>query len=119
VAATRAGALFGAADVVALPYRRASASGVLLLAYGYARAVLAYPVGGLPEYVEDGRTGWMCERADVSSLVHTLRSIAAAGREECHARGAQAQLYSHERFGWESIARGTLALYEDALRSSR
>ena len=40
--------LFAAADVVALPYPKASASGVLLLAYGYGRPVVAYPVGGLP-----------------------------------------------------------------------
>jgi glycosyltransferase involved in cell wall biosynthesis len=111
----RMGELFAAADVVALPYLRASASGVLLLAYGYARPVLAYPVGGLPEYVQDGLTGWVCERADVASLTEGLRSIAAAGREECRARGAAAQRFSQERFGWDAIARQTIALYEQVL----
>ena len=62
----RVSRLFAAADVVALPYPKASASGVLLLAYGYARPVLAYPVGGLPEYVIDGQTGWLCQRADAA-----------------------------------------------------
>ena len=39
--------LFAAADTVALPYKQASQSGVLLLAYGFARAVVVYPSGGL------------------------------------------------------------------------
>jgi hypothetical protein len=47
---------------VALPYARAGASGVLLLAYGAARPVVAYPVDGLAEAVVDGETGWLCAR---------------------------------------------------------
>ena len=114
----RSGRLFAAADVVALPYPRASASGVLLLAYGHGRSVVAYPVGGLPEYVREGRTGWLCERADAAALAEELRRIAVAGRAECRARGEAARRFSRERFGWDSIARRTIELYEDALRSS-
>ena len=55
--------LFAATDTVALPYRAASQSGVLLLAYGFARPVIVYPVGGLLEAVIDGETGWICARA--------------------------------------------------------
>ncbi len=107
--------LFAAADVVALPYPKASASGVLLLAYGYGRPVVAYPVGGLPEYILDGRTGWLCERADAAALTETLRAIKAAGRGECRTRGEQARRFSQDRFGWDSIARQTVALYAEAL----
>jgi len=109
----RMGQLFAAADVVALPYRRASASGVLLLAYGYSRPVLAYPVGGLPEYVLDGRTGWLCERADTQALADALRAAASSGRAECRARGEQAQRFSAERFSWDAIAQQTIACYEE------
>jgi glycosyltransferase involved in cell wall biosynthesis len=108
--------LFAAADVVALPYPQASASGVLLLAYGYGRPVVGYPVGGLPEYILDGQTGWLCERADAAALTEGLRTIRAAGREECRTRGEQARRFSRDRFGWDSIARQTVALYGEALR---
>jgi glycosyltransferase involved in cell wall biosynthesis len=118
VAPERAGELFAAADVVALPYLRASASGVLLLAYGYGRPVLAYPVGGLPEYVADGRTGWLCERADTAALTERLLAVAAAGREECRVRGEAARSFSQEHFGWDAIARRTVALYEQVARSA-
>ena len=56
------GRLFAAADLVALPYPRASQSGVLHLAYGFGKPVVVYPVGGLPEAVIPGVTGWVCSR---------------------------------------------------------
>ncbi|MBJ7522201.1 MAG: glycosyltransferase family 4 protein, partial [Solirubrobacteraceae bacterium] len=49
-----AAGFFAAADVSVLPYRRASASGVLLLSYGFACPPVVFPVGGLPEAVVDG-----------------------------------------------------------------
>jgi len=115
VPAEEAGRLFAAADVAALPYRQASASGVLLLAYGYACPVVAYPVGGLPEYVVDGETGWLCARADPGALAQQLRAIAADGREACSVRGAAARALADERFSWDAIAQRTAALYADAL----
>src|SRR5262249_29557576 len=69
--------LFAAADAAALPYPYASASGVLLLAYGFARPVVAYPVGGLPEAVIDGETGWLCARAGPAALSHPFAAVPA------------------------------------------
>jgi glycosyltransferase involved in cell wall biosynthesis len=109
---TDTGHLFAACDVVALPYLRASASGVLLLAYGYERPVVTYPVGGLPEYVLDGQSGWICERPDPSALADRLKEIVHAGREECRVRGKRARALSDERFGWPVIAARTIELYD-------
>lgn len=113
VPAEEAGRLFAAADVAALPYRQASASGVLLLASGYGRPAVVYPVGGLPEYVADGETGWVCPRAEPDALAGVLREIAAAGRETCRARGAAARALADERCSWDAIARRTSALYAE------
>jgi len=115
VPAEEAGRLFAAADVAALPYRQASASGVLLLAYGYGRPAVVYPVGGLPEYVVDGETGWLCARADPQALAERLREITAAGRATCRARGAAARALADERFSWDAIAQQTIALYAEAI----
>ncbi|HEX7291137.1 MAG TPA: glycosyltransferase, partial [Conexibacter sp.] len=111
--------LFAAADVAALPYRQASASGVLLLACGYGRPAVAYPVGGLPEYVVDGETGWLCERADPDALAERLAEIAAAGRAACRERGAAARALADERFSWDAIAQRTIALYAEAIGPAR
>ena len=75
--------LFAATDTVALPYRAASQSGVLLLAYGFERPVIVYPVGGLVEAVVEGETGWICRRADPEALAEALAESVAAGPAEC------------------------------------
>jgi glycosyltransferase involved in cell wall biosynthesis len=107
--------LFAAADTVALPYARASQSGVLLLAYGFQRPVVAYPVGGLVEAVLDGETGWLCARPDVDGLAQALAASVAAGWPECRRRGAAGARLAAERFAWPAIARRTGELYEQAL----
>ncbi len=109
------GPLFAAADVAALPYRQASASGVLLLACGYGCPAVVYPVGGLPEYVVDGETGWVCARAEPPALAEQLRAIAADGRDACRVRGDAARSLADERFSWDAIAERTAALYADAI----
>jgi glycosyltransferase involved in cell wall biosynthesis len=108
--------LFAATDTVALPYKQASQSGVLLLAYGFARAVVVYPSGGLLEAVIDGETGWICERPDVASLTAALADSVRVGTEECLRRGRAGERLADERFAWPAIARRTAALYEEALR---
>ena len=65
---------FAAADLVALPYQRVSQSGVLHLAYGFSRPVVAYPVGGLTDAVLDGETGWLCAQPTPSALADALRA---------------------------------------------
>jgi D-inositol-3-phosphate glycosyltransferase len=52
---------FGAADCVVLPYRTATQSGITQTAYHFGRGMVATRVGGLPEFVEDGVTGILCE----------------------------------------------------------
>ncbi len=112
---SEAAQLFAAADTVVLPYRVASQSGVLLLAYGFHRPVIAYPVGGLVEAVVDGETGWICARADVDALAQALTMSAAAGWAECARRGEAGARLATERFAWPAIARRTSELYREVL----
>lgn len=112
---------FAACDTVVLPYRVASQSGVLLLAYGFRRPVIVYPVGGLPEAVIDGQTGWICTRCDAAALADALRSSVAAGRAECYRRGVAGHRLAEERYGWDAIATRTGEVYDSVLagRSAR
>lgn len=112
---SEAARLFAAADTVALPYRESSASGVLLLAYGFSRAVVVYPSGGMVEAVIDGETGWVCSSPEASALAETLAETVRAGAAECLRRGAAGKRLADDRFGWPAIARRTIALYEEVL----
>jgi D-inositol-3-phosphate glycosyltransferase len=112
---TEAARLFTAADTVVLPYRMASQSGVLLLAYGFRRPVVVYPVGGLVEAVVDGETGWICKRPDVDALVEVLNESVAAGWQECRRRGEAGNRLAEERYAWPATARRTEAVYLNVL----
>jgi glycosyltransferase involved in cell wall biosynthesis len=113
---SEAAELFAAADTVALPYKQASQSGVLLLAYGFARPVVIYPVGGMVEAVIDGETGWICPAPTVDALVDALAASVRAGAQECARRGERGRQLAQERFAWPAIARRTIEVYEQVLR---
>lgn len=51
------GRFYALSDFVALPYKSATQSGILTVAYSFKRPVLVTDVGGLAEFVESGRTG--------------------------------------------------------------
>ncbi len=50
---------FSAADIVVLPYREATQSGIIQIAYGFRKPIITTDVGGLAEVVEDGKTGYV------------------------------------------------------------
>ena len=55
------GKYFSASDVVVLPYKSASQSGIVQIAYHFDTPVIVSDVGGLPEIVDEGKTGYCVE----------------------------------------------------------
>src|SRR5574338_161476 len=60
---------FEPADLVVLPYRSATQSGILNLAYGFLKPVLVTDVGGLAEFVDNGKTGYVIKPDSHKDLV--------------------------------------------------
>ena len=52
---------FCAANLVVLPYKSATQSGVVPIAHHFYIPVVVSNLGGLPEVVVDGETGFICE----------------------------------------------------------
>jgi glycosyltransferase involved in cell wall biosynthesis len=63
---------FSAADVVVLPYKSATQSGITAIAYHFAKPVIATDVGGLKEVVEHERTGIIVQ-PDPSAIAAGIR----------------------------------------------
>lgn len=110
--------LFQQASVVTLPYIEASQSGVIPVAYTFARPVVVTTVGGLPEMVEEGRTGFCVpprdEKALADAIVRLLKDQALAqqfgsnGNQKINAECSPAL-----------VARRTLEVYRRALGDRR
>lgn len=92
---------FRAADVVVLPYRNATQSGIVQIALAFERPVIVTRVGGLPEAVRPGETGEVVAAEDPQALAAALVDFFsgdAATRMQPHLRGADAA------FSWDAMA---------------
>jgi len=106
-------ALFRACDLVVLPYLDASQSALVANAYFFGKPALATRSGALPEYVQDGRTGFLVAPGDAEALARTLGG--ALARPERLRRMGQAgrAWYERERRREQGVLED---LYRDVLR---
>ncbi|REE98400.1 glycosyltransferase family 4 protein [Thermomonospora umbrina] len=74
--------LFAEADALVLPYRSATASQNVWMAYEHGVPVIATRVGGFPGQVRDGVDGLLCDADSVESLTQTLKRFYAPGEPE-------------------------------------
>ena len=63
---------FTACDLVVLPYESATQSGIVQVAYDFEKPVVVTNVGGLPEVVEDGKTGYIVEPQKPARLAEKI-----------------------------------------------
>lgn len=99
---------FGAADLVVQPYRTATQSGISQLAYHFEKPMVVTHVGGLPEIVEHGVSGYVApvnENAIAEAIAdyfnhHRAATMLPAVRE------------AKKRFSWSAMSAALLHLYE-------
>jgi glycosyltransferase involved in cell wall biosynthesis len=91
--------LFARSDVVVLPYHSATGSGVVPLAYHYEKPVIVTRVGGLPDVVQEGRTGLLVEPGNCEALAGAIKSMNRS-RAEAMVPGIQELKRS---LTWESL----------------
>lgn len=77
VTAAETAELFARADVVVLPYRSGSGSGVIPQAYHYGKPVIATTAGGLPDAVEDGVSGFLIAPENPQALAAAISRFLA------------------------------------------
>lgn len=92
---------FAACDVVVLPYESATQSGIVQIAYGFERPVIVTDVGGLPDVVTDGKTGYVVEPGRADKLAEAVIRFFGEGKAEEFSRNVSKEAY---RFSWDRMA---------------
>jgi glycosyltransferase involved in cell wall biosynthesis len=77
--------------------------------------VVATAVGGVPELVSDGRTGFLVPRGDVAALAARLR-VLLLNEEKRLVMGAAGRARAREEFSIERMVAAVAAVYDEVLR---
>ncbi|NUQ80659.1 MAG: glycosyltransferase [Bacteroidetes bacterium] len=104
---TEVAVYFSAADVVVLPYRSATQSGIVQIAYHYQLPVIVTAVGGLTEMVTDGVTGLVIPPGNPGAVADAIRRFF-----ENHSDGQMEREIAARApdFSWSGFAGELLAL---------
>ncbi|MBU1880721.1 glycosyltransferase [bacterium] len=76
------GRYFKAADLLVLPYKSATQSGVIQVAKHFKLPVLSTKVGGLPEVILDGQNGLLVEPNDPQALAEGVSRFFKSGLKD-------------------------------------
>ena len=111
------GPLMEMATVVVYPYLNSTQSGALQVAYTFGKPVIATNVGGLPEAVEDGKSGFIVPPSAPDKLASAILRLIENPKLALEI-GAYAKNLSETRFSWDAIAKNIIAIYSGAVKKS-
>ena len=97
---------FSVADVVMLPYRSATQSGITQVAYYFEKPMIATRVGGLPEAIPEGKTGFLAEPTP-TAITNAILKFLESGSLPNVAQHLQTE---KEKYSWRTFAERLLAV---------
>jgi glycosyltransferase involved in cell wall biosynthesis len=105
-------------DVFCLPSRSEGMSNALLEAMGCGLPCVATAVGGTPEVLEDGRTGYVVPSEDHHALANRILAL-LADPGGARKMGSLARRVIEERYSAESMIRNMVGRYDQLLGTRR
>jgi len=107
--------VYHAADIVVVPSVFEEPFGIVQCeAMAAGRPVVSSDVGGIPEVIADGETGFLTPPADVEGLARAI-SLLASDRE-LRERFGEAGRQRASMFEWKRAANDTIAIYRQILQ---
>jgi len=103
--------------IVVLPYIAASQSGVIGLAYSHSRPVIVTNVGGLSEYVDNGKTGFIVSPRSSEALADKIIKLL----KDYNLRKEMNRSINEKIEGelsWKTIAESTKSYYDEIISSN-
>lgn len=94
---------YSAADLSVLPYTDVYQSGVIQLAYGYRKPVIATTLPAFTQFVEENETGFLAQPNNVQSLADAIER-ALNSRERLPSIGEKGYEMVQKKLSWTDIA---------------
>lgn len=91
---------FVSCDVVVLPYLSATQSGIVQIAYGFEKPVIATKVGGLPEVVIDNETGYIVPPGDPGAISDAVFRLFKDKDKDRYASAIKREQY---KYSWDKL----------------
>jgi glycosyltransferase involved in cell wall biosynthesis len=111
-------AWYEAATLFVHPTLYEGSSLVTLEAMAHRRAVVATRVGGLPDKVRPGSTGWLVAAGDDAEMAAVLREAIAPG-SDLTGMGRAGRVLVEGEFSWEKVAGRLVALVGEMVGGQR
>ncbi len=106
--------LLSEADVLVVPSTWAEAFGIVSVeAFAFGKPVIASNIGGLPEIITEGKTGWLVEAGSISKLQAKLGFVLQ--NPNLPSEMSAACFESSKKYAVDVIAKEYLRLYEEVL----
>jgi glycosyltransferase involved in cell wall biosynthesis len=96
---------FSAADVVVLPYKNATQSGIVQIANNFNKPVIATDVGGLGEVVFENKTGFLVVKENPGKLADAILKYFNENKEEEFANNIKQE---EDKFSWNNFVKGLM-----------
>jgi glycosyltransferase involved in cell wall biosynthesis len=106
--------LLAQCHVVMVPSRSEAQSRIAAQAMAAGRPVVAFNIGGLPELVHSGRTGWLVPAGDIAAMAGCLRYFARNAAAIC-TLGANARAFAETYLKADTKMKQTVEVYGKAL----
>lgn len=111
---------FKAADVLVLPYKQVSQSGVLFLGYNFGLPVIATDIGSFGEDIIESKTGFVCRSGDPVELAKAIeRYFESDLFENLNSCRVEIKKYARTRYSWDIVGEMTRAVYAQLLDNLR
>lgn len=91
---------FAASDLVVLPYESSTQSGIVQIAYGFEKPVIATDVGGLPEVVIHEKTGYIVKPMDSEQLADKIICFYRENKEKDFQKEIRRESY---KYSWDRM----------------
>lgn len=105
---------FQRASIIVMPYRDASSSGIVPIAYAFKKALICSDVGALHEFIDHDKTGLLVRPEDPKALANAI-ALLLKDKKKRDSLGKQGYEKMMAELSWKYIAKRLFAQYKAAV----